>query len=261
MPNLFIYLLLVLFIFLNACVSNTKEIKKANLHNKLALSLMKKCQYPIALAELRKAIKLNPKEALFHYSIALLYFQFKRYKKTIYHLKESIKLKPDFTDAHIHLGQSLIAINKWKPGLKKLQEAKKDLTYRYVENIHTHLGKAYYKKKQFILAEKNFNAARKVNKKNCSIALYHAKSLYFLKDFKKSFKILKSAKQWCQKDLPQCMSPSFEAYFFTALIFKKQGYVKKAIVNLHIFLNKTKNNIYVAEAKKYITQWQKRGLK
>lgn len=259
MPCLFIFL--SVFLFFNSCVSQEKNIKKAKLHNKMALSLMQRCQYPSALSELRKSVKLQPKQPMFHYSIALLYFQFKEYYKTMEHLKIALKLQPNFTDARVHLGQSLIEIGKIKKGIAQLKEAKKDLTYRYVENIYTHLGKAYYKNKQFTLAKKNFSMVRKIKNKNCFVALYHAKSLYFLKEFKQSLNILESAKILCKKDIPICSSPSFEAYFFTALILKKQGDIKKAIMNLQIFLSKTQTEKYVASAKKYIKNWKKKGVK
>ena len=260
MQNFFIYVLLILSVFLTSCASKEKFSKKAGLHHQMALSLMQKCQYPLALVELRKALKLREKEPLFHHSIALLYFQFKKYKKTIEHLKTALKLKPDFTDARVHLGRSLIETGKWEKGLAELKKAKEDLTYRYGENIHIHIGMAYYKRKDFAQAERNFSVVRVVRKKDCFTSLYHAKSLYFQGYFQKALDILEPSKTWCEKDIPVCSSPSFDSYFFAAVIYNKRGQRQKAIFNLQIFLNKAKDSEHLAEAKKNIKLWKKKGL-
>ena len=213
MKSLF-FLSLLFCLFLISCVSTEKQVKKAELHHQLALSLMKKCQYPAALTELRKAIELKSKEPLFYHSIALLYFQFKKYEKTIQYLKKALRLNPDFTSARIHLGRSLVEVNKWQKGMAELKKAKEDLTYRYPENIHTHLGVAFYKRKKYFEAEKHFHVARAVKGEDCHTALYHAKSLYFLGQFQKALTILEPSKKWCEKNFSSCSSPSVDSYFF-----------------------------------------------
>ena len=247
---------LILCLFLGACASQEKSVKKAELHHKLAHSLMKKCQYPSAFAELEKAIKLKPDRPVFHHSLALLYFQFKKYKKTIKHFKTALKLSPKFTDARIHLGRSLIETGRWEEGMKELEKAKEDLSYKYPENIHTHIGLAFYKKKQYPKAEKHFSVARTMKKESCSTALYHARSLYFQGQFKKSLAILEPAKKWCETNLPLCSPPSYDAYFFSALIYNKQGQRQKAFLNLRLFLDKAKDSPYIKSAEKYITLWK-----
>ena len=250
--SFFIFFSLVLI----SCVSNEKQIKKADLHHQMALSLMKKCQYPSALSELNKALKLMEDDPMFHHSIALLYFQFNKYGKSVEHLNKALKLNSEFTDARVHLGRSLIEIGQLNQGLTELQKAKEDLTYRYPENIHAHIGLAYYKKKDFSLAEKYFSVARTIKKEECFTALYHAKSLYFQNQFQKALVILEPSKFWCEKNLPLCSSPSFDSYFFVALAYNKIGQRQKAFLNLQIFLNKAKNSKYLDEAKKQIKLWK-----
>lgn len=251
---------LILCVFLFSCVSSEKQTKKAELHHHLAISYMKKCQYPSALAELQKALETKPKDPFLHHSIALLYFQFKEYKKTIKHLKTALALNPKFTDARVYFGRSLIEIGQEKTALKELKKAQKDLTYKYSENIHAHLGLAYYKQKKYSLAEKHFSVARIVKKEDCFLALYHAKSFYFQNQFQKALKILEPSKKWCQTNLPLCFSPSFEAYFFSSLAYNKTGQRLKAVSNLKVFLNNAKkDNAHLKEAKKLMNMW--RGFK
>ncbi len=245
-----VFSVFIISLVLISCVSNEKQIKKAELHHQMALSLMKKCQYPSALSELNKALKLRKEDPVFHHSIALLYFQFKKYEKSVEHLNEALKLNPKFTDARVHLGRSLIELGKWDQGLKELQKAKEDLTYRYSENIHAHMGFVYYKKKKFSLAEKHLSVARTIKKEGCFTALYHAKSLYFQGQFQKALAILEPSKRWCEKNLPLCSTPSFDSYFFAALAYNKMGQRQKAFLNLQIFLNRAENSEYMDEAKK-----------
>ena len=238
-----------------SCVSRQKSQKKANLHHQKALSLMKKCQYPSALSQLQVALKTDDQNPVFHHSIALLYFQFKKYKKALKHLKTALEIKPDFTVARVHLGRVLIEEGQLDEGLKTLKLAKKDLTYRYQEKIHAHTGLAYYKKKNFLQAEQHFSVARVVEKEDCATALYHGQSLYFLKQYKKSLKILEPAKFWCQKNKLICVSPSFEPYFYSALIYSKTGQTKRALKNLKTFIAKEKTGPLVKKALEYQKLW------
>ena len=236
-------------------MSSQKQKKKADLYHQKAISLMKKCQYPRALAQFQEALKLDNKKAIFHHSIALLYFQFKKYEKAIEHLNTALKLKPDFTSARVHLGRSLIETGQTKEGLTVLKTAKADLTYRHVERIHIHMGMAYYKKQNFRQAEKHFNVARTIQKEECVMALYHAQSLYFLKQYQKALAILEPSKQWCQQKLPLCAKPSFDSYFFSALSYDKIGNRKKAIQNLNTFFSKAQKSEHLKKAQKYRKLW------
>ncbi len=239
-----------------SCVSSQKQKKKADLYHQKALSLMKKCQYPGAMAQFQKALKWDNKQALFHHSTALLYFQFKKYEKAIEHLKTALKLRPEWTSARVHLGRSLIETGRTKEGLTMLKKAQTDLTYRHVDRIHIHMGMAHYKNQDFRQAEKHFNVARTVQQEDCVMALYHAQSLYFLKQYPKALSILEPSKQWCQKKLPLCAKPSFDSYFFSALSYDKMGNRKKALQNLNIFLSKAKKSEHLKKAGKYRKMWQ-----
>ena len=211
---------------------------------------MKKCQYPLALSELKKALEAKPKDPLLHHSIALLYFQFKKYGETVKYFKTALALRPKFTDARVYLGRSLIETGKLKEALKELNKAKEDLTYPHSENIHAHTGLVYYKQKKYALAEKHFSVARTIKKNDCFLALYHAKSFYFQNQLKKALAILEPAKKWCKTHLPICFPPSYDAYFFSALAYDKLGLKKKVFFNLKTFLGQVKESPYLPEAEK-----------
>ena len=247
-----------LFVFLSAgCVSTHQQEKKADLYHQKALSLIKKCQYPLALAQLKKTLKADRKKPIYHHSIALLYFQFKKYKKSAQHLRSALKLKPDFTNARVHLGRSLIELGQEEEGLKQLKIAQEDLTYPYKERIHIHIGMAHFKKKDYAVAEKHFNVARTVHKEDCVRTLYHAKSLFFLKKYQKALDLLEPAKNRCQKKTSLCAEPSFEPYYFSALSYHKMGRSKRALKDINVFLSKeeAKKSQHFKKALQYQKFW------
>ena len=253
----FFYLVFFLLYFvLGSCASNEKQVKKAELHHKLALSLIKKCKYRMALAELQQALKFKSQDPLIHHSIALLYFQFTKYQKTLAHLRTALELKPDFTDARVYLGRSLVEMGQWEAGLKELKKAKEDLTYRYPERIHIHTGMAYYRGKKYKEAEKHFNVVRTMKKTDCFSALYHAQSLYFAGRFQESLKILEPSKKFC-KVAPPCSKPSFDSYYFSAQAYDKMGQKQKALFNLKTFLDKAhSDNPYRKKAEQTMRAWR-----
>ena len=251
----FICLCLVL-----SCVSNQKTTKtrKSRSHHNLAVSLIQKCQFAAALKELNQAVKLKPLDPYLYHSLGLVYFQFKKYNKATKLLQKALKLKPDFTPARVDLARSLIETNNIQSAIQHLKAAKEDLTYLQPENIHAHLGFAYYKQKQFHQAKKYFSVSRKIQPKNCAIALYYGKSLYFLNLFKKALPVFESSKTWCQNSPPSCTSPNFESYYFSALTYYKMGQLERAKNDLQIFLSKDLESNYRSQALNWMRKWKQK---
>ena len=245
--------------FLSSCVSvsSKKTEKKNQLRYNLALSLIKECKYRLALQELQQIVQVEKTNPVVFHSLALVYFQLKQYDQAIQFLQKSLELNPQFTVARVNLGRSLIEVEKLERGLNLLKQAEKDLTYPYPENIHNHMALAYFKKKDFKLAEKHFRVSRKVKTQDCVTSLYHARSLYFLKRFSEALDILKQSKNWCEAYVP-CSSPHFEAYFFLALVYNKLNKEREAIFNMNVFLNKAeKESPYYTEARNFLNLWRK----
>ena len=240
-----------------SCVSNQKTAKSRTYHN-LAISLIHKCQFAEALKELNQAIKFNPLDPDLYHSLGLVYFQFKKYDKATKFLQKALKLKPNFTPARVDLARSLIETNNISSAIRHLKIAKEDLTYANPENIHAHLGFAYYKQKQFHPAQRYFSVSRKIQPQNCAVALYHGKSLYFLNRFTAAMSIFKSAKTWCQNAPPTCTPPTFESYYFSALIHYKTGQLKKAKQDLQIFLSKDLESDYRSQALNWMRKWNQK---
>ena len=238
-----------------ACVSR-QNIRKSQSHYKMAVSLIRKCQFPSALSEFKVALKLRPSDPYLHHGLGLVYFQFKKYKLTLKHLKKALDLKPNLTAARVDLARTLIEIGRLPQALSELKKAENDLTYLHPENIHAHLGFAYYKQGKFKEAARHFSVSRKIKAKECLTAVYHGRSMYFLNQFSLASGLFESAKTWCEKSPPACAKPIFSPYFFAALSHHKMGQTAAARRSLQAFLSKAGlDSRYRKEALNLINQW------
>ena len=244
----------------SSCISlpsKKKTDKKNQLRHNLAISLIRDCKYRMALRELQKIIQVEPKEPMILHSMALVYFQLKQYNKAIDFFQKALRLKPEFTVAKVNLGRSFIEIDKLDKALKLLNQAEKDLTYPYPENIHNHIGLAHFKKKDFKEAEQHFRISRKVKSKDCMTALYHARTLYALEQFQKALGILHKSKSWCAGYTP-CTTPNFDSYFFIALVYYRLREEQKAFLNMNTFIKKAEeDNPHYNQAKNLLNQWRR----
>ena len=133
----FISFFIVLF-FLTSCLSSQKNIKKSEYHHTIAISLIKECDKPRALAHLLKAIKLNPKDFIIHYTLATTYYSIGQYEKALIELKKILKNKPELTEAHLLLARVYIDLNQPNRSLKEIKIAEKDMTiFQFFKNYHS----------------------------------------------------------------------------------------------------------------------------
>ena len=210
--------LVFVFCFLISCgtlSSKKKTEKKSQLIYNLALASLRQCQYRQALKQLQEALKEGGKsQPVIYRALALVYFQLRQYPSAVNYFQKALQLEPEWTEARVDLGRSLVETGKVEQALNILKKAAKDLSYPYPENIHAHLGLAFFKKKNFKEAEMHFEVARKIQTRDCELALYHAQSLYFLKQYDQAALVLEPSKKWCQKAfLPPCASHILKLIF------------------------------------------------
>ena len=72
-----------------------------------------------AIEEFKKALKVQPEDAIIHYNIGISYFKLKEYGKSETSLKAALKIKPDFIDAEL---QMIIIRLKEALDLKKISK-------------------------------------------------------------------------------------------------------------------------------------------
>ena len=153
------FILLIINVLSCATAPSTENLKKAEVHNRLAESYLNNSQYNEAFVELQKALKLNPdnKETLNY--LGYVSTQFKKYKDAISYYKRAISVSPDYSDAHNNLGVAYAEIEDWDNAVASFQSALENPVYRTPARAYSNMGYALYKKGEFEKAEDSLKEA------------------------------------------------------------------------------------------------------
>lgn len=160
----FVYLFLV---FSLTCFSAIGQESKVKAHVQDGIKLHDSGQYKEAIAEYKKALRVDPKSALVHYEIASSYFSMKNYKKAIEHADEVIDQKGDFVDmAYIVKGSALDLLGKPQDAIKAYKKGIRENPDVYM--LHYNLALTYYNQEDDKNAEKACMEAIKLNRSHSS---------------------------------------------------------------------------------------------
>ena len=135
---------------------DTKPCNKAKGYFQLGVSYMNADDPISALEQLFKAEKLCPHDSETQNAIGLIYFSKERFEKSIKHFKLALAAKPDYSDAHHNLGVVYLYLNQYDDAINSFTLALQNDLYRNQANSLNALGWAYYKKKDYVNAEKYF---------------------------------------------------------------------------------------------------------
>lgn len=179
--NLYFLLLLLLSSCQLTSVSQ-KNIKKANFHVEIASTYLTRNKNPEAIAELTKALNLDPQNADAHYIMGLSLYERGRLNEAVSHMKESLSINPKNTKVRNDL--ATLYLEK-KMGLEAYKEAKissNDLTYPDPAEsyfLKSQAGLLLVNKKPAMkkIVKKDLFLALKYNPSHCG-ALYHLGRLY-----------------------------------------------------------------------------------
>ncbi len=80
-------------------------------------------EYESAIAESRKAIKLDSSHPLAHATLGLAYFRKREYQKAAEYLKEAISVEPEYAHAHTALAANYVIQKKLKEAFTEYQRA------------------------------------------------------------------------------------------------------------------------------------------
>jgi len=232
--SLFIFALLSVFciLFFTACATtpSTKDINKAEAHNKLGFSYMKNAQTNRAYVEFQKAIKLNPenKETLNY--LGYINATFKKYDEAIANYKRAISIDPDYSEAMNNLGVVYLDIEKWDEAISAFTNALENPLYKTPERSYTSMGYAYYRKGDYQKAENALREALIRNPvypmTNYTLGLVYVK----LSDDKSAAKEFMTA---------IAISPEYiSAHWELAQIYLRSGSNAKALKHLGIVAEK-----------------------
>ena len=77
-------------------------------------NLTGKSRIDSAIREMEEALKLNPHHCFFYYELGVIYANEKRYEEAIQNYKKAIELEPNYAQAHYNLGRIYEELGKTK---------------------------------------------------------------------------------------------------------------------------------------------------
>ena len=127
--------------------------------------------YTLALKHLLEAEKLYPDDHILQNYIGQTYFLKKSYALSIQHFEKAIALNPEYAVARNNLGAVYLTMEEWDKAIAVFDDLSGDLLYATPHYPQYNLGRAYYGKKQYQVAEQYFKRALKMQP-NFSQALW-----------------------------------------------------------------------------------------
>lgn len=130
-------------------------------------------EYDKAIADVSRAIDLEPTIEVLFSNRADLYYRLKEFSKAIQDYDGALKLNPDLTDARINRGAAFIELGEFDRAI----EAFSDILRRDANSFDAYMGRgmARHNKKDFDLAIVDFSAAARVKSDERSPLFWRAK--------------------------------------------------------------------------------------
>lgn len=243
-------------LLLTSC-QTAKQKRQADNHHAIGISFLKKCDSKQALRHLRKAIDHQPQDPFIRYTLGSAYFLMRKHSLAKEQFEKALELKPNLTEILVSLAINDIEMNSLNRALKRLKLAEEDLSYTGGSQIISHRGKAYFKKKDYKEAQKNFKKIYNVSKENlCFNHLYLGKTEFYLKNYTEAEKALKKSIFHCKKESQNkqiCRNKphSFDEHYFLGNVYKKLNQKHKAKYHFKLFLKQAPpQNPHVSDVKK-----------
>lgn len=163
-------LALIMCFFMVSCASkkkprmDTKSCDKSNGFYKFGISYFASNDATSALGQLLKAEELCPHDPKIQDALGLVYYSKERFPKAIEHFQKALKWDPNFSNAAHNLGIVYLYLNRYDEAIALFQNALSNDLYRNRANSINALGWAYYKKKDYEMAEKYFKETLEHNR-------------------------------------------------------------------------------------------------
>ncbi|OQY13001.1 MAG: hypothetical protein B6I31_02050 [Desulfobacteraceae bacterium 4572_19] len=163
MKKYFLLIISLVTLFNFSCTTKGEitplEIKQAEAYRELGEAHLQTKNYTKALIKLLDAEKITPDDPIIHNDLGLVYMQKNRIDLAIEHFTKAVKLNPDYAVAKNNLGSAWCETGQWDKAIEILQELTGDLLYATPHYPLSNIGRAYYKKKNYTLAEQFYNSS------------------------------------------------------------------------------------------------------
>jgi len=156
---------IVLFCVFLACTpkENLEQQKlQAEASRNLGEAYLREGRYSAALKELLKTEAMTPDDYFLQFDLGLTYLYLDETDKAIYHFKKSLAIKDNYGPARNNLGNAYAEKKEWDKAIEQYKIVISNLLYVTPQFPYSNLGFAYYHKKEYGLAEQNFEEALKI---------------------------------------------------------------------------------------------------
>ncbi len=154
----FSFIIFTIFIlFFVSCTSYiAKQKKQEKAIRNLGEVYMAEGKYILALKEFLRAEEIYHNDPFLHNDLGLVYMVKGKNDLAIDHFKKAVSLKHNYAPALNNLGNAYMAKGDWDTAIDCFQKVTKNLLYLTPHNPLSNMGRAYYKKKEYKLAEKYY---------------------------------------------------------------------------------------------------------
>jgi type IV pilus assembly protein PilF len=236
----------LLLLFSCASAPTVEDIKKAETFKNLGSAYLNDGQINEAFTEFQKALALNPnnKETLNY--LGYISTRFKKYDEAVSYYKRAISVDPNYADAVHNLGATYADMENWDEAIKYFKAALSNPVYSTPAQAYSNLGYAYYKKGDFVNAEKSVRDALLRNPVS-PMAMYIHGLIYLetnndqlaVEEFKKAIGIL----------------PDYsDAHWELAKVYLRTGQKARALKHFEVVAERDTNTARRREALIYIEQ-------
>ncbi len=150
-------------LFLVSCVANLEAMKsREEASRNLGEAYLGQGDYTAALREFLKAEKFYSKDPYLQNDLGLVYMAKGKINLAINHFKMAVEIKPNYAPAKNNLGTAYLTQKNWDDAIACFEEITGDLLYATPHYPLSNLGLAYYNKKEYVLAEKYYQKALKI---------------------------------------------------------------------------------------------------
>jgi tetratricopeptide (TPR) repeat protein len=213
--------LFLIFCIVSCAVNIEMRKKQEEASRNLGEAYMQQGDFSAALREFLKAETLYSQDPYLQNDLGLAYMAKDRLNLAVKHFKKAVKLKPDYTPARNNLGTAYLAKKEWDVAIACFKEIIDDVLYATPHYPLTNLGWAYYNKHEYMLAEKYYCDALKLEP-NFVIALRGLGQTYIVMGR------AADAITMLEKAVDN-YSRSAESYFYLAKAYSLSNEYKKAI--------------------------------
>ena len=189
---------LAFIVFLSGCVTTSKTAEQAVLHLQLAISLIQKENYPLALQELLTSQELDPSNPNTQSYLGYVYFVRDRFDFAEKHYKKAVDLYPKFTDAKNNLARVYVETSQYALAEKMLNEVLQDYTYVDFPRAYFNYGILEFNRKNFQKSLTYLNKTIEKERDNCLAHVYIGRNFLELSQNGLAVEQLNKAIQFCE---------------------------------------------------------------